>query len=379
MDFEVPADAANKPAFSSDEDLNPITFPSERDVPPKRIRVLDLVDDYDPAAEPQFPVPGVPPTASTVGATTPAMERAPRSVSSGKQAASDIGEAPAGESIPDAESDVASGAPHWMDAVAPPAPGSPASGWMEAITGEHAETVTETESHASPAPATSQFASDEPFFADDAAGESSQPSAWPTEEPAREAVSRPHAIEAPEDDQQIELDPEDPEPPLALKDPALEESPAVHVTPEPLLVEDEAMGPSEYGATPQDTAPLHAFLTPASESAHAERAGEPEFLPQHDADASSWGAAADEVDERTPTMPPPNREALAEIPFLTPPPEILHPTEASAAAADPAAVDAAVQKVLERLEPQLHEMLSQGLLKPLIENLLQGELAKKEK
>jgi hypothetical protein len=42
-------------------------------------------------------------------------------------------------------------------------------------------------------------------------------------------------------------------------------------------------------------------------------------------------------------------------------------------------VNAVVQKVLEKLEPQLHDLLSQGVLKPLVENLLQNELAKKEK
>jgi len=38
-----------------------------------------------------------------------------------------------------------------------------------------------------------------------------------------------------------------------------------------------------------------------------------------------------------------------------------------------------VARVLEKLEPQLHDLLSKGLLKPLVENLLQSELAKKEK
>jgi hypothetical protein len=42
-------------------------------------------------------------------------------------------------------------------------------------------------------------------------------------------------------------------------------------------------------------------------------------------------------------------------------------------------VDAVVARVLEKLEPQLHDLLSKGVLKPLIENMLQGELTRKQK
>lgn len=105
--------------------------------------------------------------------------------------------------------------------------------------------------------------------------------------------------------------------------------------------------------------------------------------------SSAYGETAS--DERIPTAPPPNREALAEIPFLTPPPPApfgpaagAPQTEESAepaqnAAADSPSVDAVVAKLLERLEPQLHEMLAKDLLKPLVENLLQQELANKTK
>jgi hypothetical protein len=48
-------------------------------------------------------------------------------------------------------------------------------------------------------------------------------------------------------------------------------------------------------------------------------------------------------------------------------------------AAPQANLDEVVQRVLERLEPQLHELLSKNLLKPLVENMLQAELAKKDK
>jgi hypothetical protein len=78
--------------------------------------------------------------------------------------------------------------------------------------------------------------------------------------------------------------------------------------------------------------------------------------------------------ERIPTAPPPNREALAEIPFLMPP-----AAHKDSGKVDQDTVDAVVARVLEKLEPQLHDLLSKGVLKPLIENMLQGELAKKEK
>ena len=49
------------------------------------------------------------------------------------------------------------------------------------------------------------------------------------------------------------------------------------------------------------------------------------------------------------------------------------------AAPNQSTVDEVVRRVLERLEPQIHDLLSQGVLKPLVENLLQNELAKKDK
>jgi hypothetical protein len=82
------------------------------------------------------------------------------------------------------------------------------------------------------------------------------------------------------------------------------------------------------------------------------------------------------ANERIPTGPPPNREILATIPFLSPPPEFFAPTAEENKAED-ADVDAVVRKVLEKLEPQLHNLLSQGLLKPLVENIIQNDLAKK--
>jgi CheY-like chemotaxis protein len=78
-------------------------------------------------------------------------------------------------------------------------------------------------------------------------------------------------------------------------------------------------------------------------------------------------------DERIPTLPPPNREALSQIPFLTPQSEREPEVSEGMNASNSAAVDEVVRRVLEKLQPQLHELLSQGV-KPLVENMLQNEL-----
>jgi CheY-like chemotaxis protein len=84
-------------------------------------------------------------------------------------------------------------------------------------------------------------------------------------------------------------------------------------------------------------------------------------------------AAVQEFAERIPTMPPPNREALSQIPFLMPHAEREPVVSDGVNASNSAAVDEVVRRVLEKLQPQLHELLSQGV-KPLVENLLQNEL-----
>jgi CheY-like chemotaxis protein len=82
-------------------------------------------------------------------------------------------------------------------------------------------------------------------------------------------------------------------------------------------------------------------------------------------------AFADAFDQRIPTLPPPNREALSQIPFLMPQPQVAKADEGNASSS--AAVDELVRRVLEKLQPQLHELLSQGV-KPLVQNMLQNEL-----
>ena len=44
-DFEVPENVAADPVYSYGRNFEPITFPSEKDVPPKRVRVEDKSED----------------------------------------------------------------------------------------------------------------------------------------------------------------------------------------------------------------------------------------------------------------------------------------------------------------------------------------------
>jgi hypothetical protein len=217
-------------------------------------------------------------------------------------------------------------------------------------------------------------ASDEDaFFADEPAPSEAAPSiAWAP--PAEEAQASPKQAQnaAAVSDSQVIADALEAN--VSFRDPDLVQPPAVRVTPEPLLIDaEEPQGPSDYLKQSHELTLLHEFQLPVAPAVEETVAQEPAGQ-----EASAMQPFEGEVDERIPTGPPPNREALAGIPFLTPPPGF-DPNARQQTAPDPSAVDAVVQKVLERLEPQLHDLLAQGVLKPLIENLLQQELGKKEK
>jgi hypothetical protein len=120
----------------------------------------------------------------------------------------------------------------------------------------------------------------------------------------------------------------------------------------------------------------HSFLPFDAANSSTEEPVREGVLEHAESENRSLASPRPEVDERIPTAPPPNREALAGIPFLTPPAEFfLRPAGTSAVNVE--TVDAIVRKVLLMIEPQLHELLSQGVLKSLVENLLQSELEKK--
>ena len=450
-DFEVPEEIGGKLAFAADEDFSP-TFPSERDVPPRHIRVEDPAEEIQPvvAESSSAQVSAQAAMTSVIEASAasasssydtqveiapapepePPLEHAPARASN--KIETEAVEAPAAEVEAKPESGLLSKAAHWMDMMAPvPAENSNGGGWMANLLGLHKEPVVaqappipvepprapervfeapiEAKAEA-PAPAPSaqpeihSAVSSEPSVQEtiptvaettQSASTTSPSDTWfappppmlePAPETSSEAVTSAPATSASSKDE-FEREPDNFEP--SLRDPMLVESPAVHVEAEPLLVNDDAVsGPSEYGKRSESMTPLHSFFSPASgdpvveEAAPAAASGPAEFQ----AFATPVEVAADEFDERIPTVPPPNREALSAIPFLTPPvptPQEVRPDEAptreAIAAAESAKTDELVRKVLEKLQPQLQELLSQGVLKPLVENMLQNEISKKNK
>lgn len=458
-DFEVPTEIGGQLAFAPDEDFSP-TFPSERDVPPRHIRVDDPTREIAPVV-----AEGNSAQVSANAAMSAVIETSAASASNSYETQVEIApapepelpveeapapgfgkvesiDAPAAESEAKPESGIFSKAAHWMDMMTPvPAENSNGGGWMANLLGLHKEPAVAQAVPAVPAPGApepvfeapveppvspgaaasarprieevapsiaaqpelhSATASDSSNDEAPAAGNSqtvpgtragddwfappppmleAAPDASPT------ATWKSPASAAPQADE-FEREPDPVEP--SLRDPLLVESPAVHVQPEPLLINEDAdSGPSEYGKRPESMTPLHSFFSPASGDPVAQKpaAAEPSPLPEFPAFASTPGdTEADEFSERIPTSPPPNREALAAIPFLTPPvptPQEIRaeqvPAQQSTAAADQANNDELIRKVLEKLQPQLQELLSQGVLRPLVENMLQSELAKKNK
>jgi hypothetical protein len=442
-DLEIPENVASEPAFSYGRDLSPITFPSERDVPPRRIHVPDEAIEQQAAAKnaaPQSKSASKPEPAPVddffkspvIHAVQPAESNA------APEQASESLTQPA--PTPDHVLPARTGG--WMDLIASTtsAPEHREKHWMSDARATEDETR-KTEAHASapvshsieksaphapeisepepPAPETPEVPKVEDQYIED---EQPQKKSWFTDavEAVREAVSNVvqdagHDEGTAEVDDAIQEDIHEPAhepapmpassaapvssgasvpsaPPAwnapsaashefeqdaaesqsSYRDPALEVPAAAHVTPEPLLVKDEHARPSEYGKRFELPAATHSFIPPPPEEPMTENAsangGSPFFEPAPPEPAfPGFG-------ERIPTAPPPNREALAQIPFLTPPPPSMDSSKV-----DEGQVDAVVQKVLERLEPQLHDLLSKGLLKPLIENMLQAELTKKEK
>ena len=466
MDFEVPADSVNKPAFP-DEHLEESDFPSESEYPPRRVRVPQPVQETDSLVQHAAPS-SAPVVAESAVVESDAAESDANVTASSESYSAPVVEQTAQsawakfEPVPAAEirHEVSAGiesepepseppiAAHWMDALAPGQINATGGSWLTSLSSHASSPVAEPDAVEEPAQETARE-SHEPISAsaepETPSVESSvQTTEWTESKPEHEvhaAVEAPspqdlfpvsHAVhaEAPvsdrvapvnaeqaeswfapapsvfehvadpvsemvpvahsEPDPGLELDGAASDAQVSLRDPALVTSPAVHVTPEPLLIdsEEESRGPSEYNSRPAQTSPLHSFFAPASgdpvvEDLSAEQSSVareemtvPSFEPP--ANEQSNGTSNEDESERIPTGPPPNREALASIPFLTPPADFRMSAPESAASSS-VVTDEVVRRVLERLEPQLHDLLSQGVLKPLIENLLQKELAKKEK
>jgi CheY-like chemotaxis protein len=436
MDFEVPAESANMPAFA-DEHLEASDFPSETEYPPRRVRVPEPVEESVSVAQDSAPAPVV---------TAPAVVESPESPSA--PAADKPAHSPSlwaklwGKSQPEPEpvletlhtpvtedesklepSELAAppAAAHWMDALAPSQANATGGDWLNKLAApsrssaaasypaeEPVEQVSSFVEPADPLPevrATVEAPAPQDLFPVSHAVHEEQaipesPALAAQDEPAENWFApTPSVFDHPQDlvadsipvahsepDRGLELDADDSHAAVGLRDPGLVESPAVHVTPEPLLVDsEESQGPSEYNSRPQSVSALHSYFAPASGEPAVEEpvAAEPSFTAREEMQVPSFDppaveATSEDAGGRIPTGPPPNREALAAIPFLTPPPDFRASTP-EPAAPNQGTVDEVVRRVLERLEPQIHDLLSQGVLKPLVENLLQSELAKKDK
>jgi CheY-like chemotaxis protein len=388
-DFEIPAEAANLPAFSSGDDWEPTPSSSQSDEVPDAIapREADLpatvpfaaqaLSELETSADNFFePEPlseaPAPPQDSAEPSFTQSWT-APR-----------LDESSASESHGEHTSDTPAQQPHWMDAVAASGSQHPQSDWMRTLGEQQAEGgLADVPGQLTASEANSALADtgEEPFFADEPEASEPAKSLFVPEPPAPEVSNefdaRPFETVGFQATQFFpsEIDRASTNP-VFFKDPALVEPPAVHVTPEPLLVNEEPRQSPEYGSHVEELPPAHSFLVPEDNPTIAEESAAQDAEERHDVPVPLLSAG--DVDERIPTIHPPNREVLADIPFLVPPPGFRPDAPPQSAAASDA-VDAVVQKVLEKLEPQLHELLSKGVLKPLVESLLQGELAKKER
>ena len=444
MDFEVPAESANMPAFADERQLDSSDFPSEAEYPPRRVRVPEPVQESEPvAAEPAAVAASSETSSASVEAPAPAQSLWARIWGKSESQPAplpspEIHEPPAADYESKAEESKAEpselpAAAHWMDALAPNQINATGGDWMNKLSAPPAdpvvasspaeEPIAEREQASSPVEAAESVepveaqphsevrtAIEAPAWQDlfpvshaiheePPVVETPAPAASSVETEAAESwfaptpsvfdhmdnpVAMPVPVASSQPDQGIELDSDDRSAPVGLRDPELVTAPAVHVTPEPLLVEDESasQGQSEYNSRPQEVPALHSYFAPASGDRGTEHPAveEPSFpasVREEMQVPSFEPPASQEADERIPTGPPPNREALASIPFLTPPPEFRAGAPGSAAT-NQGTVDEVVRRVLERLEPQIHDLLSQGV-KPLVENLLQSELAKKDK
>jgi len=444
MDIEIPENVSSEPAFSYGQESSPTMFPSERDVPPRRIHLPDELIEQQASAKKETPAQpetraqqeddfvreDAParatssqpePAAANVFFKSPVQEAVQPEVSSTTresvpETASSQPVSSVPQQAPEADFGMPSRTSSWMDMMSsmpspaeyrerhwsepssreaehPPAKAQASAPITQAEPEPAAPAISQPEPDADPVYMEDEQPKRKSWFTDaveavrdavqsvvkdngqeDAVAETNDAIQEDIHEPALEPAPEPSAVtlsnSVPTQQHEVLPDVSDERP--SYREPALEVPPPAHVTPEPLLVTEEPAGRSEYGMRSEHSAPAESFAppppppdplmeTPAeprNSSFFAPSPAEPEF--------PGFG-------ERIPTGPPPNREALAQIPFLSPPPS------ADSGKVDEGQVDAVVQRVIERLEPQLHDLLSKGLLKPLIENMLHDELSKKNK
>ena len=425
MDFDIPEEHANRPAFSDTDDLEPATFfPSEAEagkaappapkVEPPAIAARDRAAQFTPVVAAEEASPHVVPIlaeevdmralepveAAPVGLAPISLPKETDGAPLGSFGPPVVASEP--EQHREAKPSLASRMRHWMDAVVS----------APAVEETHEEAKIEQRPPSSEPPQAKAFAvakpAEENFFAEESAplevastemapkeiasvegpiqvassavktGNVAPPIETDAHTPAANPSEFPEAA-ASETESEMWDRVEETTP--SFREPDLVVPPPVHVTPEPLLMDEEPEPTSNYGGDQYEAPAAQAFEVamlhePVGEDAPAEQPSLPEalFAP------AAIESAPERNEERVPTGPPPNREALAEIPFLNPPQGFdpnARPPQSSGA--DASTVNAVVEKLLERLQPQLHDLLSQSVLKPLVENLLQQENNKKEK
>ena len=485
MEFEVPEEAARKPAFSTEEEIespHASSGSAAEDSPAPAVEEIDTAIEQDPVDHlPEIPLDlqeqhfGLPEAASVDEhlANRLPLSQAPAemedaapptvAISGTEEFASADEKDSAKKPMGAPEPSFASKASHWMDLMASTL-GKPKGDWLSSLgeqssarqegrEGEAKPIVSESSPGNEPrqvrgeeqlvsqqgptdtpmAPAIqlgAQPPSVEPeewFFADEPpeaeasaiaeAGVQELPKSGPTgvnqehdwlsesgpsrdEQPAvgfETTIAEDLPVPSVEADSELVEDKAGEQSPVST-DPALITPAAVRVTPEPLLVDESASGHLSYGAQEQEVPPAYSFLPKEEESSHSEPTASHEpfaegSTPQQPSDSADQREgrlefSESEFDERVPTSVPANREALAGIPFLNPPPDF-HEREdeeeeresvtssSSGLTTDPVGVDALAQKILDKIEPQLRGLLSENLLKPLIETLVQSELQKK--
>lgn len=429
MDLDIPDEIAAKPAFSMDPDFSPISFPSERDVPPRKVRAHEVAEESIEIAKPDMelpleekaevsaaPVDSAPviesnetfeapseietksEPISSSSSSAPAAPAAPVELAATPVAHTSVAVAApsADQTVLSHEQSSSGGASHWMDLMSPVPASSYGSGsWLDSLSAKQEETPAPPALNASaPAPAPAATPEPEPSApietpAVDEIHYDSSPASSETEHlesrEHRKPLNEPRTFARELDRGRFSYHLSSDEPPReSEKSSYVEESPAEAAS---------ALPEASQGATPVETPQQveSSFFAPeplrvaAPEPVSEPVAAAHEFAPETtvaETVSQFFSSVSEESSERIPTAPPPNREALAGIPFLQPPKDITEPTNAASPAAEAVPVvdvDSVVQRVVEKLGPQLQEMLAQGLVKPLVENLLQQELAKKEK
>jgi len=426
-DFDVPENIAQDAQDPFGTDLDTSAFPSEKDVPPRHIREAQDSDDREPSAnepnhfmEPAEPsdaqilaveepaeavfanssvVEDAPQTSHAMWFPEPAPDKTPAPTVVAKE---EVRDEPKPEAHLEPVPSIAARHTEWMDMMAPPPSEYPNGGWMSNLTPPqhesnashsepeakqadnhaeassdnhggisephgHAEEISDRETeHGHGSQFGSHFDSEDRFF-NNARTQSGPSYHFPSESrDAQNAVEETASSPAPSSSSDFGHQ-------LMIAPAGADQAASNHATPEPLLVDEHHSQPSDYAPHQEESSPAQHILPAPAQEENGQ--SDSEQLEPSVFEPAAQEPAVEEFNERIPTLPPPNREALSGIAFLMPP-----QVQVDATPSEPSSetVDALVQKVLEKLRPQLQDLFSQGV-KPLVENLAHSELSKKDR